>query len=69
VQALAAELAAKPPLAVAAILKVLNRSQDLPLSEALDFELEAFSPLAGSRDNIEGVRALFEKRTPVFTGE
>jgi enoyl-CoA hydratase/carnithine racemase len=69
VDTLAAELAAKPPLAVAAILCVLNRSQDLPLSDALDFELKAFSLLAGSRDNIEGVMALFEKRTPIFTGE
>lgn len=67
--ALAADLAAKPPRAVAAILRVLNRSQDLPLSEALDVEFEAFSHLAGSRDNIEGVRAFSEKRRPVFTGE
>ncbi len=68
-EALASELAAKPPLAVAAMIRVINRSQDLPLQQALDVELEQFSALAGTKDNIEGVRALFEKRPPRFIGE
>ena len=69
VQELARELAAKPPLAVAAILRVVNRSRDLPLDQALAEELEEFSRLAGTQDNIEGVRAMFEKRRPRFVGE
>jgi enoyl-CoA hydratase/carnithine racemase len=54
---------------VAAILRVIHRSGDLPLLEALDYELDEFSPLAGTPDSIEGVRARFEKRKPVSTGE
>ncbi len=69
VESLASELAANPPLPVAAMIRVINRSRDLPLQQALEDELEQFSALAGTRDNIEGVQALFEKRTPVFTGE
>lgn len=69
VDALATELAAKPPLAVAAILRVINHSMDTPLAEALDYELDQFSALAGTKDNIEGVMAMFEKRKPVFSGE
>ena len=65
----AADLAEKPPRAVAAILRVISRSQDLPLSQALKYELDEFSGLAGTRDNIEGVMAMFEKRKPLFTGE
>lgn len=63
------ELASKAPLAVAAIIKVINQSQDLPLAQALSAELEGFSHLAGTKDAIEGVAAMFEKRKPVFTGE
>lgn len=66
---LAEELAAKPPLSVASIIRVINQSQDLSLEKALEVELDDFSELAGTRDNIEGVMAMFEKRKPVFTGE
>jgi enoyl-CoA hydratase len=65
----AAQLAAKAPLAIAAMLKVVNAQQDMPALEALAYELDEFDQLAGTRDNIEGVTALFEKRAPVFTGE
>ncbi|KKK89855.1 hypothetical protein LCGC14_2728910 [marine sediment metagenome] len=69
VNQLAQQLAAKAPLAVAAIIRVLNQSQDLDLDKALSVELDEFCSLAGTKDNIEGVTALFEKRKPVFTGE
>ncbi len=65
----AGELAEKPPMAVAAILRVVNHSRDLTLEDSLAYELEAFDQLSGSKDNIEGVTALFEKRKPVFSGE
>ena len=54
---------------MAAIIRVLNQSQDLDLDKALSIELDEFCSLAGTKDNIEGVTALFEKRKPVFTGE
>ena len=68
-QALAAELAEKPPLAVAGILEAVIRGGPLSLEEGLALEYQAVERTAGSRDTIEGVRAFFEKRKPVFTGE
>ncbi len=69
VAAYAQMLAAKPPLAVAAILKVLREGQHLPLDQALQLELDEFSQLANTKDNIEGVTAFLEKRKANFTGE
>lgn len=66
---LAESLAAKAPLAVAALIRVVNRCQDASLAEGLAYELDELSPLAGTKDSLEGVTALFEKRQPVFTGE
>ena len=66
---LAQTFAEKAPLAMAAIIRVVNYSQDAPLAEALEFEHKEFAPLAETQDIIEGVTALFEKRKPVFKGE
>ncbi|WP_279245890.1 enoyl-CoA hydratase/isomerase family protein [Candidatus Litorirhabdus singularis] len=69
VWASAEALAAKAPLAVAAILRVVNGQQGMGPEEALSFELQEFDKLSGTRDNIEGISALFEKREPHFVGE
>jgi enoyl-CoA hydratase/carnithine racemase len=69
VESFAADLATKAPLAVAAILKVVNAQQDMKPEQALAYELEEFDTLSGTKDNIEGIMAMFEKRPPVFTGE
>jgi enoyl-CoA hydratase/carnithine racemase len=66
---LSAELAEKPPLAVAGILDAVIRGGPLSLEEGLAIELQAMQRTAGSKDMIEGVRAFFDKRKPVFTGE
>jgi enoyl-CoA hydratase/carnithine racemase len=68
-QALAGELAEKPPLAVAGILEAVIQGGPLPLEEGLALEYRAVERTAGSRDAVEGVRAFFEKRKPVFKGE
>lgn len=68
-RAWAQELSRKAPLAVASILSVVNAQQGMTPRQALTHELAEFDKLAGTRDNIEGVMALFEKRAPVFTGE
>jgi enoyl-CoA hydratase len=68
-QALAAELAEKPPLAVAGILEAVIRGGALTLEEGLALEYQAMERTAGSKDTLEGVRAFFEKRKPVFKGE
>jgi enoyl-CoA hydratase len=67
--ALADELAEKPPLAVAGILEAVIRGGELSLEEGLALEYQAVERTSGSKDTIEGVRAFFEKRKPVFTGE
>lgn len=66
---LALELAAKPPLAVAGVLRCVVGAGDAPLDEALDVEREEFHRCAGTKDQMEGIQAFVEKRPPVFTGE
>jgi enoyl-CoA hydratase len=67
-QSLAATLAERAPLAVAAILDVVNRGAHLPLAEANALEAASFALLAASDDMREGTRAFLEKRTPAFQG-
>jgi len=68
-RALAAELADKPPLAVAGILKAVIEGGALPLAEGLAIEFEALERTSGSRDAQEGIMAFLEKRKPVFRGD
>jgi enoyl-CoA hydratase len=68
-QALARELAAMPPVAVAGVLRCVVGSGDAPLEEALREERAAVLRCGGTKDQIEGMRAFLEKRKPVFTGE
>ncbi|MGF6199954.1 enoyl-CoA hydratase [Pseudomonas laurylsulfatiphila] len=67
--ALAAEIAALPPLAVAQIKEVMLAGADLPLDSALALERKAFQLLFDSRDQKEGARAFLEKRQATFSGE
>ncbi len=67
--ALARELAAMPPLAVAGVLRCVVGAGDAPLETALAEERAAVRRCFGSKDQIEGMRAFLEKRRPVFTGE
>jgi len=69
VNELATMLSEKPPLSVAAIIQFVYQSQDLTRAESLQKELDLFKGLLGTKDNIEGVSALFKKRKPVFIGE
>ena len=67
--ALAFELASKPPLAVAGILKAAIEGGALPMREGLALEYEALERTIGSQDAQEGIMAFLEKRKPVFRGE
>jgi enoyl-CoA hydratase len=68
-QALAEELAEKPPLAVAGILKAVIDGGPLPLKEGLGLEFAAVEATSGTEDATEGVMAFLEKRKPVFRGK
>ena len=67
--ALALELAAMPPKAVAGVLDVVVNHSHLPLDDALDAERRAVRACSGTKDQIEGMTAFMEKRRPVFSGE
>ena len=67
--ALARDIAALPPLAIAQIKEVVLAGQDISLDAALMLERKAFQLLFASRDQKEGMRAFSEKRPPQFTGE
>jgi 2-(1,2-epoxy-1,2-dihydrophenyl)acetyl-CoA isomerase len=68
VRALAERIAAGPPAVLRMAKHLLNRAAASDLRSALD--LEAFSQAIAitGEDHQEGLRALFEKRPPRFTG-
>lgn len=67
--ALAHEIAAMPPLAVAGVLDCVVGHGDAALDDALAAERRAVHACSGTKDQIEGMMAFLEKRSPVFTGE
>ena len=66
--ALAARVAAQPPLAVRAAKQAILRAHELALSAGLDFERRAFFLLFATDDQTEGMAAFSEKRPPHWTG-
>ena len=67
--ALACELAEKPPIAVAGILKAVIEGASLSLKEGLALEYKAVEATSGTQDATEGIMAFLEKRKPVFRGK
>jgi len=66
VDALARELAAKPPLPIRLAKEAIRRSLGSSLEDMLDFEVEMQEACFRSADALEGVRAFVEKRPPRF---
>jgi enoyl-CoA hydratase len=66
--ALAADIAAKPPWAVAAAKEVVNLALEGDLRGHLARELDAFALAFTTQDQREGMAAFFEKREPRFQG-
>jgi enoyl-CoA hydratase len=65
----AAEIAGRAPLAVAAAKQVLRRGADAGLAAAVTLERHLFASLFATQDQKEGMRAFVEKRAPVWTGK
>lgn len=66
--ALAAELAAKPPLTLAAALSAIHRGMDASIDDGLAIEEAAFARIVPTHDAREGVAAFVEKRSPSYQG-
>lgn len=65
--AMAAEIAANPPLAMRATKKLMN-SYGLNLEEVVIREMEANGPTEGTADRREAVQVFLEKRKPDYVG-
>ncbi len=65
---LAAELATKPPLTLAAALMAIHRGMDVPIDDGLAIEEAAFARIVPTYDALEGVAAFVEKRPPAYLG-
>ena len=67
-KAVAAEIAAKGPIANQLAKDAVNRAFEGPLSLGLDYERRALYLAFASEDAKEGLNAFLEKRPPVFRG-
>ncbi|MGB6192659.1 MAG: enoyl-CoA hydratase-related protein [Terracidiphilus sp.] len=67
-EALAHEIDANAPLAIAGTLRAADQGLDLPLEEALALEAAIFGELCSTADKTEGVQAFLNKRVAHWTG-
>ena len=65
---LAAEIAAKAPIAVRSAKAAVNKAYELALREALEYERQTFYTLFATEDQKEGMRAFLEKRKAAYQG-
>ena len=61
-------IASKAPLSVRALKSVIRGGAALPLEQAMDLELAAYTRLFTSADRREGIAAFNEKRPALFRG-
>jgi enoyl-CoA hydratase/carnithine racemase len=65
---LAAEIAAKSPVAIRLAKHALNSIEEMSLRDGYRFEQNMTGELSGYEDSREAMRAFVEKRRPVFKG-
>ena len=65
---IAAVIASKAPLAVAAAKRAIDAGADLPVDAGLEIEALHFGSLVNTRDFAEGTKAFLDKRPPEFHG-
>jgi enoyl-CoA hydratase len=65
---LAAEIAAKSPVAVQFAKEAVDQAFESTLAAGVEFEGRAFSLARASADATEGLNAFVEKRRPEFSG-
>ena len=66
--ALAARIAERAPLSIAATKKVMRFAMTASYDETFDLEAREQNALLFTEDNVEGVTAFLEKRSPTFKG-
>ena len=67
-QGLAAELAARPTLALGWTKRLLRTAEQSTLADVMELEAQLQASAVGTHDHAEGVAAFLEKREPRFEG-
>ena len=68
-EGLAKKLLKKSPLSLKFIIQAVNNGMEGHVEEGLLLESTFMAAMTGSEDKKEGIKAIFEKRAPVFKGE
>ncbi|MGH8173723.1 MAG: enoyl-CoA hydratase-related protein [Rhodanobacteraceae bacterium] len=68
INAIADQLAASAPVALAGILDAILTGGECAIDQGLDYEAQAFATSFATEDMREGTRAFLERRKPAFSG-
>jgi enoyl-CoA hydratase/carnithine racemase len=66
---LAVKLAAKSPMALKTVKRLVNRGMDSSLNAGLEMEILGATAHGSTEDMVEGLKAFIERRPPVFPGK